>query len=63
MSGTAGKREPLLWRRAAPRVSVRRPDRRSTVKRMSPNVVLDRPKCGCWMLAISRLNVVHMLTC
>ena len=22
MSGTAGKREPLLWRRAAPRVSV-----------------------------------------
>jgi hypothetical protein len=25
--------------------------------------VLDRPKCGCWMLAISRLNVVHMLTC
>ena len=31
--------------------------------RMSPKVVLDRPKCGCWMLAIYRLNVVHMLTC
>mgnify|MGYP007078258479 CR=1 FL=1 len=29
--------------------------------RISPDVVLGRPKCGCWMLAICRLNVVHML--
>ena len=38
-------------------------DRRMRPLRLTQEVVLAQPKCGCWMLVICRLNVVDMLTC